>query len=118
VNQLQETGFSYIPISKLSPLTAQLISTRELLGLRSPLQTVARMLNPLSAPLSLMGVFHPNFADIHQQASLYLKQPRCLVCKGEGGEFERIPDRTVDLLGTTDSAAGERAGLSAYRRVR
>ncbi len=98
VEQLQETGFSYLPVSKLSPLTAQLISTRELFGLRSPLHTVARMLNPLGAPLSLIGVFHPNFGVIHQQASGYLEQPGCLVCKGEGGEFERIPDRPVELL--------------------
>jgi anthranilate phosphoribosyltransferase len=97
--QLTETGFTYIPISKLSPLTAQLIASRELLGLRSPLQTVARMLNPLAAPLSLMGVFHPNFAVIHQQAALLLEQPQALICKGEGGEFERIPDREVELNG-------------------
>lgn len=105
VGQLKETGFSYLPISKLSSLTAQLISTRELFGLRSPLHTVARMLNPLAAPVSLIGVFHPNFGLIHQQASLYLDQPKSLVCKGEGGEFERIPDRAVELLGVNDAKA-------------
>jgi anthranilate phosphoribosyltransferase len=99
--QLAETGFTYLPISKLSPLTAQLISSRELLGLRSPLQTVARMLNPLKAPLSLIGVFHPNFATIHQQAARLLEQPQALICKGEGGEFERIPDREVELNGVS-----------------
>jgi anthranilate phosphoribosyltransferase len=103
--QLAETGFTYVPISKLSPLTAQLISSRELLGLRSPLQTVARMLNPLAAPLSLMGVFHPNFATIHQQAALLLEQPKALICKGEGGEFERIPDREVELCGVSQGEA-------------
>jgi anthranilate phosphoribosyltransferase len=99
--QLAQTGFTYLPISKLSPLTAQLISSRELLGLRSPLQTVARMLNPLGAPLSLMGVFHPNFAAIHQQAAVLLKQQHTLICKGEGGEFERIPEREVELNGVS-----------------
>jgi anthranilate phosphoribosyltransferase len=103
--QLAETGFTYLPISKLSPLTAQLISSRELLGLRSPLQTVARMLNPLEAPLSLMGVFHPNFATIHQQAAMLLDQPHALICKGEGGEFERIPDREVELNGVGQGEA-------------
>jgi anthranilate phosphoribosyltransferase len=97
--QLVDTGFTYLPISKLSPLTAQLISSRELLGLRSPLQTVARMLNPLGSRLSLMGVFHPNFATIHQRAAVLLEQPKALICKGEGGEFERIPERDVELNG-------------------
>ncbi len=103
--QLQEGGFAYLPISKLSPLTAQLISMRDLFGLRAPLHTVARMLNPLKAPLSLMGVFHPNFAAIHQQAAQLIEQPSALICKGEGGEFERIPDRAVELNGVAGDAA-------------
>ncbi|MET0000960.1 MAG: hypothetical protein ABW125_16315, partial [Candidatus Thiodiazotropha lotti] len=97
-----ENGFAYIPISKLSPLASQLIATRELFGLRPPLHTVVRMLNPLSAPLSLMGVFHPNFATIHQQAAQMLGLKRALICKGEGGEFERIPDRTAELNGLSN----------------
>ncbi|MET0116850.1 MAG: glycosyl transferase family protein [Sedimenticola sp.] len=98
-HQLKEHGFSYLPISKMSALTTQLMRTRELTGLRSPLQTVARMLNPFSAPLSLMGVFHPNFAEIHQRAAELLEQPNALMCKGEGGELERVPDRSVELYG-------------------
>lgn len=103
--QLQRRGFAYLPISKLSPLTAELIETRTLFGLRPPLHTVARMLNPLAAPLSLMGVFHPNFAAIHQQAALLLEQPDILICKGDGGELERIPDRAVELYGVRGGEA-------------
>jgi len=104
-NQLAASGFAYLPISKLSPLTADLIKTRELFGLRPPLHTVARMLNPFSAALSVMGVFHPNFSPIHQEAALLLEQPSALICKGEGGELERVPDRAVDLYGVSDGAA-------------
>jgi len=103
--RLKQQRFAYLPISKLSPLATELIANRELFGLRSPLHTVVRMLNPFDAPLSLMGVFHPNFAPIHQQASLLLGQPQTLVCKGEGGEFERIPDRAVELFGAADAKA-------------
>ncbi|MES9812525.1 MAG: glycosyl transferase family protein [Candidatus Thiodiazotropha sp.] len=102
-SQLEMQGFAYLPISKLSPLTAELIATREVFGLRPPLHTVARMLNPFSAPLSVMGVFHPNFSQIHQQAALLLEQPKALICKGEGGEFERIPDRAVELYGVLEN---------------
>ena len=52
-----------------------------------------------------MGVFHPNFAPIHQQAALLLGQENVLICKGEGGEFERIPDRTVELYGASAGTA-------------
>jgi anthranilate phosphoribosyltransferase len=100
MNELAQYGFCYLPISKLSPLTAQLIATRDLFGLRPPLQTVARMLNPFNAPLSLVGVFHPNYASIHTQAAALMKEYKLLVCKGEGGEFERMPERAVELNGT------------------
>lgn len=100
--QLSASGFAYLPISQLSPLTAELIETRELFGLRPPLHTVARMLNPMSAPLSVMGVFHPNYAEIHQQAAVLLGQPNTIICKGEGGEFERVPDRTVEMYGVSE----------------
>lgn len=102
---LSTTGFAYLPISKLSPLTSELIETRELFGLRPPLHTVARMLNPMSAPLSVMGVFHPNYAEIHQLAAVLLGQPNTIICKGEGGEFERVPDRSVEMYGVTDGVA-------------
>ena len=96
---VDQTGFAYLPIERLSKLVSDLIETRELLGLRPPLHTVARMLNPFNAPLMLMGVFHPNYAPIHQQAAQLLQQPNALALKGEGGEFERIPDREVTLYG-------------------
>ncbi|HYQ72787.1 MAG TPA: glycosyl transferase family protein, partial [Gammaproteobacteria bacterium] len=99
---LASRGFAYLSINRFSPLTAELIQTRELFGLRPPLHTVARMLNPFAAPLSVMGVFHPNFAAVHQQAARLLEQPGALVCKGEGGEFERVPDRVVELYGVSD----------------
>jgi anthranilate phosphoribosyltransferase len=133
MDELAQQGFCYLPISKLSPLTAQLIATRDLFGLRPPLQTVARMLNPFNAPLSLIGVFHPNYAAIHTQAAAQISQHRLLVCKGEGGEFERMPERPVQLNGCEDgrvwdevwkpllkSRAGareQRLNLNHYRAV-
>ncbi|MES9971651.1 MAG: glycosyl transferase family protein [Candidatus Thiodiazotropha sp.] len=99
MDELAQNGFCYLPISKLSPLTAQLIATRDLFGLRPPLHTVARMLNPFNAPLSLIGVFHPNYASIHTQAAVQISKQKVLVCKGEGGEFERMPERSVQLTG-------------------
>lgn len=100
---LKIQGFAYLPINILSPLASELIDTRELLGLRPPLHTVARMLNPFYAPLSVMGIFHPNFAPIHQQAASLLEQKTCLICKGEGGEFERIPERSSVLYGINNN---------------
>ncbi len=100
-------GFAYLDIEFLSPLTDELLETRKLLGLRSPLHTVARMLNPFSAALTLQPVFHPNYAAIHQQAALLLGEDRALSFKGEGGENERIPERECRVYGVSEGKAWE-----------
>ncbi len=71
-----------------------------LLGLRSPVNTLSRMLNPLRASSSLQSIFHPAYARLHQQADLLLDQPRALVFKGESGEVEVKPqaDTRLSLL--------------------
>lgn len=102
ISFITHTGFAYMDINKISKLTAELIEKRNLLGLRPPLHTVARMLNPLSARLMLQGVFHPGYAETHQLAARLLEQPRALAFKGEGGEIERVPERAVKLYGLTD----------------
>lgn len=101
-SQIEQTGFAYMDIENISPLTSELIETRQLLGLRPPLHTVARMLNPFSATLMIQAVFHPNYAETHQLAAQILGQPKALAFKGEGGEVERVPERAVKLYGLTD----------------
>lgn len=96
---LQETNFAYMDIEHMSMLTSKLIQQRNLLGLRPPLHTVARMLNPFNAELLLQSVFHPNYAETHQKAAELLGLPKALAFKGEGGEIERIPERAVNLYG-------------------
>jgi anthranilate phosphoribosyltransferase len=101
-NGINRDGFAYLDIGQVSPLTVELMDLRDLLGLRSPLHTVARMLNPFSATLSLHAVFHPNYASVHQQAALLLGEKMALSFKGEGGENERIPERACTVYGVSD----------------
>ena len=62
------------------------------------------MLNPLGAPVQLVGIFHPNYRDIHQGAALRLAQPHMAVLKGEGGEVERNPDLPCLVQSACDGA--------------
>ena len=62
------------------------------MGLRSPVHTLARMLNPFDAPYVMQGIFHPGYRPVHQEAAVLLNQPHLAVIKGEGGEIERDPD--------------------------
>jgi len=90
---LRETGFAYLPLASLSPALDRLLGLRALLGLRSPVNTVARLLNPFDAGVSVDGVFHPPYIDLHLGAAERLGRARLLVVKGGGGEAERNPAR-------------------------
>lgn len=90
--QIQQTNFSYLSLEFIFPELFKLINLRPLVGLRSPIDTLVRLLNPLHAKHSIQGIFHPNYGPIHQNTSLLLNQPNMAVLKGEGGETERNPD--------------------------
>lgn len=94
VEQLEKENFSYLDIEHLSPKLHQLIELRPFLGLRSPVHTVARMINPFNAPYLVTGIHHPGYHPTHQLAARLLGQPHTAVVKGEGGEIERNPDMT------------------------
>lgn len=90
--QIKQSNFSYLSLENFCPKLYQIMQLRPLLGLRSPVHSLVRLLNPLNAQYSIQGIFHPNYRPIHQQAGLLLKQPHFAVLKGEGGEIERNPD--------------------------
>lgn len=90
--QINQNNFSYLPLPYLCPKLHEIIELRPLMGLRSPVHTLARMLNPFDAPYVMQGIFHPDYRPVHQQTALLLNQPHLAVIKGEGGEIERNPD--------------------------
>ena len=92
VSQLESANFAYLDLEHLSPRLHEIVELRPLLGLRSPVHTIARMLNPFEAPTVMQGIFHPGYRPTHQQAGLLLEIQRLAVIKGEGGEIERNPD--------------------------
>jgi len=90
--QLQERSFSYLSLEHFCPKLHEIIELRPILGLRSPVHTLVRLLNPFNADYSIQGIFHPGYRPVHQHAAQLLKQPHAAVLKGEGGETERNPD--------------------------
>jgi anthranilate phosphoribosyltransferase len=103
---IRTRNFAYLPLSDLSPRLHEIIELRPVMGLRSPVHTIARMLNPFSAPLTVQGIFHPNYMDIHQQAALLLGERNMVVFRGEGGEIERRPGKLTETRFVRDGAAG------------
>jgi anthranilate phosphoribosyltransferase len=97
VARLERDHFAYLPAAVLSPALANLLGLRRLLGLRSPLNTVARLLDPAHAPAGVDGVFHPPYIETHLAVAERLGRPRLLVLKGGGGEAERNPAKPVSV---------------------
>jgi anthranilate phosphoribosyltransferase len=90
-------GFAYVSVAALNPAFASLLGLRRLLGLRSPMNTVARLLNPAGALAGVDGVFHPPYIETHLAAAEALRMPRLLVLKGGGGEAERNPAKPTAI---------------------
>lgn len=90
--QLDEFNISYLPLENFCAPLQRLIELRPLLGLRSPVHTLSRLLNPTNAKALCQGIFHPAYNGIHQSAAMLLSYPQVMVIRGEGGEFERNPE--------------------------
>ncbi len=92
---LSRTGFAYWPAAAMVPALEHLLGLRRLFGLRSPVNTVARLLDPADASASVDGVFHPPYIALHLGVAERLRRPSLLVLKGGGGEAERSPVKAV-----------------------
>ena len=94
---LDKNRLCFFHLQHWCPDLQALIDLRNTFGLRSPVHTLVRLVNPLAAPCSLQSIFHPAYADNHQQAAFLLNQENALVIKGDGGEFERRPEADCKL---------------------
>lgn len=118
--QLQLRNFAFLPLAIMSPLLQRIIDLKSTLGLRSPVHSVVRMLNPAAAGHSIMGIFHPGYDDVHQAAGKILGDKNLAVFKGEGGESERNPDSVcrVRMLIDGESSLEDWPALFSQRHMK
>jgi anthranilate phosphoribosyltransferase len=117
---LGREGIAYVSLADLAPRSLRLLRLREVLGLRSAVNTALRLLNPAGAPAAVQGVFHPPYRALGRDAAALLGQERILVLKGGGGEFERHPGKAVALSGLAGGQPFEATApalLAATRRL-
>ena len=93
---LAHFGFAYMDLAHVSPPLDKLIQMRSLFGLRSPANTLARMLNPVKAKYSYHGVFHRHFDERHAEVAKLLGDNKVSCVRGEGGEVEVNPERAFN----------------------
>ncbi|NQZ33241.1 MAG: glycosyl transferase family protein [Oceanospirillaceae bacterium] len=94
---LDSQNFAFMGIASLAPKVSDIIQMRAIFGLRSPVHTLCRMLNPLLSKCSVDGVFHPAYAPMHQQTSAILGVENSLTIRGDGGEAEVRPDANCEI---------------------
>ncbi|ARE40374.1 Anthranilate phosphoribosyltransferase [Rhodovulum sp. P5] len=113
-------GIAYLPLEAYSPAALDLLRLRDVLGLRSAVNTVLRVLNPAGAGAAVQGVFHPPYRELQADAGALLGTRNLTVLKGGGGEFERHPSKDIALFGLRDGQpwqAGSPALLEDTRRL-
>lgn len=101
---LDRHGIAYAPLGAVNAALLEVLCLRDVLGLRSAVNTVCRMLNPAGADSSIQGVFHPSYRNLQQDAGKLLGQPRLMAIKGGGGEFERNPAKPCIVHSLVDDA--------------
>jgi len=95
--QIEAHNFSYLPLDRISTQLTDLMELKRLLGLRSPVNTLVRLMNPVAAQHSVHGVFHKGYDEIHIEAAKALGDKSVLVFRGGNGEAEVNPERDVSL---------------------
>ena len=92
---LKASNFSYLPLANFVPRLQEILELKPILGVRSPVNTFARMINPFNAATEIQTIFHNNYMDVHRGTAQLLGHKSMIVFKGEGGEAERRPSREV-----------------------
>ncbi len=116
---LDAHNLAFAPLGDWMPVLQRMIDLRNTLGLRSPIHSLARLINPLGARCGLQSIFHPGYQEVHRSASCLLGD-NALVIKGDGGEIEINPDATSHLYGTRGGEVWDEEWppLSAQRHVK
>ncbi len=104
---LAQRNFCYLRLPLISPALQRMIDLRQQFGLRSPVHSLTRLINPFAADYSMQSIFHPAYADSHQRAAALLGQAHAAVFKGEAGEAERKPEALCKVKYVHDGELSE-----------
>ena len=105
--RLAHDALIFLPLEAIAPRLDALFALRPLFSLRSPVNSFARVINPLRARGHITGVFHPDFRNLHRDTSRLIHQPKAAVFKGGGGEAQRNPMKPCFVLTVHDGVDGE-----------
>lgn len=102
---LQKNGITYLPLRHFAPQAETMLGWKRRYGLRTPINTVVRALNPGGARYGLRGSFHPGFQQLHAEVEAEIGNTQAVISfKGQSGESEYNPKVSQTVwLGQPDS---------------
>jgi anthranilate phosphoribosyltransferase len=100
--QLAQFGFTYMSIEHFHPAMTSLLKTRHILGLRSCLHSLSKMLNPANAQCSIHGIFHRDLDTIHIDVAKTLNENHVACIRGDSGEVEVTPEKPFTMHSLED----------------
>lgn len=97
-------NIAYLPLAHFAPLAEKMLNWKKRYGLRTPINTVVRGLNPARAQYGIRGSFHPGFQELHADIETKIGHSNCSVIsfKGVSGESEYNP-KVSQTVWTSDS---------------
>ncbi len=94
---LAEKRLSFIPLLTLAPALARLLALRQVMGVRSSIHTVVKMLQPFTGPaVRLVSVTHPEYVKRMREFFVAEKAP-VLLLRGTEGEAVAHPRRAPQM---------------------
>lgn len=90
---LQTDSIAYLPLRAFAPQAEVMLNWKKRYGLRTPINTVVRALNPGGGKVGLRGSFHPGFQQLHAEVEHHIDKTAHAVIsfKGQSGESEYNP---------------------------
>ena len=105
--QLTEKGVTYLDLSYLLRALDTIIKLRDVFGLRSCANTLARLLNPTAAKFCVQGVYHMHLDHKHCRVNENYPSIDALCFRGDGGDPEVNGERETELFITRNGKTEE-----------
>ncbi|WED27796.1 glycosyl transferase family protein [Vibrio sp. DW001] len=90
---IEHHNIVYLPLTSFAPQVVTMLDWKNRYGLRTPINTVVRALNPGNARYGIRGSFHPGFQQLHAEVeqAVGLSKHAVISFKGQSGESEYNP---------------------------
>ncbi|MHB2267155.1 glycosyl transferase family protein [Aliihoeflea sp. PC F10.4] len=94
---LDRHNIAYLPLAAVDPQLQALIALYRQFEMRSPLNLIVQLLNPASAPATILGVPAGALHSLHQEAALQLGWPRLLTIGSHRDVAQATPFRRSEV---------------------